>query len=324
MNSTPTAIEPDETLAARADARLAHAYEQLARADEQIARVTERLSKLDHDDPQDASAVQGRRRFRGSTAVRGVSGLVLGACIVIAAFVAQSPGDKAKPNIARAAPQPVATSSLQSEKPKLPAQFGPSPVEVAAAADPPTAQAAPAAASTPQVATPQPQTATPQGPAPAAATATAQAELLESMSHDLANLTQQVEQLKANQEQIASDNAKAIEQLKAGQEQVASDNARAIEQLKASQEQVAGDNARAIEQLKAGQEQTIGLITKVSEQTASKQKVSQQNQRPKIAANKPVHAPRQIAAPTRRAGPPPSPQARAQPPARAPLQPDDQ
>jgi hypothetical protein len=39
-----------------------------------------------------------------------------------------------------------------------------------------------------------------------------------------------------------------------------------IEQLKASQEQMASNNAKAVEQLKASQEQTTQLIAKASEQ----------------------------------------------------------
>ena len=40
------------------------------------------------------------------------------------------------------------------------------------------------------------------------------------MARDLANLERNIEQLKANQQQIASDNSKAIEELKASQEEM--------------------------------------------------------------------------------------------------------
>ena len=40
------------------------------------------------------------------------------------------------------------------------------------------------------------------------------------MARDLANLERSIEQLKANQQQIASDNSKAIEELKASQEEI--------------------------------------------------------------------------------------------------------
>ncbi len=40
------------------------------------------------------------------------------------------------------------------------------------------------------------------------------------MARDLGNLERTIEQLKANQQQIASDNSKAIEELKASQEEI--------------------------------------------------------------------------------------------------------
>ena len=82
MNSTPNPqpTEPDDVLVARADERLAHAYEQIARADEQLAHVTEQL--LDRDAARHAS--------RGGPALRGLIGLLLAACIFGAAFVSQS------------------------------------------------------------------------------------------------------------------------------------------------------------------------------------------------------------------------------------------
>jgi hypothetical protein len=50
------------------------------------------------------------------------------------------------------------------------------------------------------------------------------------MARDLANVQQQLEQLKASQEQMASDNAKTVEQLKASQEQMTRLVAKASEQ----------------------------------------------------------------------------------------------
>ena len=63
MNSTtdPKAIEPDDVVAARADERLVHAYDQIARADEQLARLNEQLSKLEKEPKQEPSAVVGHR-----------------------------------------------------------------------------------------------------------------------------------------------------------------------------------------------------------------------------------------------------------------------
>ena len=50
------------------------------------------------------------------------------------------------------------------------------------------------------------------------------------MARDLANMERNIEQLKANQQQIASDNAKAVEELKASQEEIKRVLARVSEQ----------------------------------------------------------------------------------------------
>jgi uncharacterized protein YoxC len=65
------------------------------------------------------------------------------------------------------------------------------------------------------------------------------AKSLETMARDLANLEREIELLKANQQQLVSDNARAIEKVQASQEQAVRDIARNAELLKASQEQVA-------------------------------------------------------------------------------------
>ena len=221
MTSTPNqkAIDPNDILVASADDRLAHAYEQIARADEQLARVTEQLSNLEHDPARHPSAVLGRGPSRGRLALRGLIGLLLAAFIFVAAFVSQSSyGDAAKLIVARWVPQLILASLLLLEKRGLPAQPSPSTVQVAAAEPvlpPPTRSA---------------QTA-PQDVAPTAAPVSPElAQLLQTMARDLANVEQGIERLKASQEQMATDNAKAVEQLKASQEQMMRLIAKASEQ----------------------------------------------------------------------------------------------
>jgi hypothetical protein len=238
MNSAPKLAPTGSNngLVALADEQLAHAYEQITRADEQLGRVNEQLSKLEHDAARDQSAV-GRRPSRGGQALRGLIGLLLAACIFVAAFVSQSSyGDATRPIIARWVPQLIPTSSLPPEKPGLPAQLSQNAVEAAAAE------------SVPPQSTPSAQAA-PQDVAPTAAPVPPElAQVIQTMAQDLARVEQGVEQLKASQAQTASDNAKAVEQLKASQEQMVSDNAKAVEQLKASQEQITRLIARINEQ----------------------------------------------------------------------------
>jgi predicted FMN-binding regulatory protein PaiB len=212
MNSTPDlkAAEADNVLVARADERLAHAYEKIARADEQLARVTEQLSKMEEDAARRPPAVARRRPSHGGAALRGVVGLLLAACIVVVAFASQSSyGDAAKLIITHWAPHLISTLSLSSEKAVPPAQPGPVTVQVAAAETAPQ-QATPSSGATTQEVAP-----------PVAPTAAEMAQLLQAMTRALANVEQGVQELRAGQERMASDNAQIVEQLRASQEQMA-------------------------------------------------------------------------------------------------------
>jgi hypothetical protein len=193
----PKQTDPRHVLTARADEELAHAYDQITRAGEEIARAEEQLSKLEHAARR---AVPGKRPSLGKRAVRGFIGLMLAACICVAAFVWQSPyGDAARQIVARLAPQLVATASLPLENPGLPARPSP-PTVRAAAAD--TAPPQPAALA---------QTAPQDVPPTAAALSPESMQLLQSMARDLAALGQGIEQFKASQEQMARVIAKASE-----------------------------------------------------------------------------------------------------------------
>jgi len=207
MNSTPNLkeAEANDVLIGRADARLAHAYEQIAQADDQLARVTEQLSRMEQAAARYPSAVPGRKASRDTSTLRALIGLTLAACIGVAAFVSQSSyGDAFKPIISRWAPHLMST---QLENSGLPAQPRPSIQLAAAEAAPP--QATPSAS------------VTAQDSAPAVApTPSELAQLFKEITRVLANVEQGVEQLKAGQEQMASNNAKVVEQLRASQEQM--------------------------------------------------------------------------------------------------------
>jgi hypothetical protein len=221
----------------------------VTRADEQIARADEQLSKLEHEAAAYPSnhretrmnrlraAVPGNQPSLGGRAVRGFTGLMVAAGVCVAAIVWQSSyGDAVKQNVARWAPQFIATTLRLLENPGLPAQ--PSPLSVqAVAAETAAPQPAPLAQTVREDVVPT-----------VAALSPELTQLLESMARDLATLRQGIEQLKASQEQMARDNAKAAEQLKASQEQMARDNANAAEQLKASHEQMAHVIAKVSEQ----------------------------------------------------------------------------
>src|SRR6266513_3085013 len=88
MESTlnPNQTDPRDVLFARADEELAHAYEQIKRANEELARADEQFSKLERDAARQTSAKRGNR----PSLVRGFTGLLMAACIGVAAIVWQS------------------------------------------------------------------------------------------------------------------------------------------------------------------------------------------------------------------------------------------
>src|SRR6516165_2578504 len=132
MNSTPNgkAIESDDISIVPADD--AHAYDQFAPADERLVR--EQLGRLEQDAGRRRSAVLGRLPLRGGSALRGLIGLLLSACIFAAAFTSQSSdGDVAKQIIAQWAPRLGLTSLLPPNKPELAAQPSPSSSQMVAA-----------------------------------------------------------------------------------------------------------------------------------------------------------------------------------------------
>jgi hypothetical protein len=244
----PEQADSRHVLVARADKELGQVYEQIARADEQIARAEEQLFKLERNAAR--PAVPGKRPSRGGRAARGLTGLMLTACICVAAIVWQSSyRDTAKQMIARWVPQLTSTSSLSLENPGLSVQPSPPTVQAAAAetAPPPPASLA--------------QTAPEEIATTAAAPSPELAQLLQSMARDLTTVEQGIEQLKAGQEQMARDNANTAEQLRASQEQLARVIAKASE-------------AKASE-------------AKASEAKVSLSKPSEQNPRPKVSALSP-------------------------------------
>jgi hypothetical protein len=216
----PKQADPRDVLIERADEELAHAYEQISRADEEIARAEERLSKLEHDDAR--TAARRKRPSVGGRAVRGFTGLMLAACIFVAAFVSQSShGNTVRQIVARWAPQFVATSSPPLGNPALRPQ--------------PSLAASQAVAA--KTAPPQPALLAQTVSEDVASTTAAPPELtqlLQSMARDFATVGQGIEQLKARQEQLARDNASAVEQLKANQEQMARAIAK-LSEVKASE-----------------------------------------------------------------------------------------
>ncbi|HLG83859.1 MAG TPA: hypothetical protein VKY22_22835 [Bradyrhizobium sp.] len=218
MNSSPSpaAAEPNNVAAASADERLKQAYQQIASADEQLARVTETLSKLEggaahRDAAPRTMPIAGRRPSRAGPAIRALVGLLLAACIAGGAFISQSAsGDATRRMIARWI-SPVLPTSLPLARggPGAP----PGPVLVAATDTADVPASSPASTPAPQDAAPAPAPLSPE-----------LAQQLQTITNQIANLDQKLEQLKAAQDQMViqmtSNSARAIGEFKAGQEQI--------------------------------------------------------------------------------------------------------
>jgi chemotaxis protein histidine kinase CheA len=151
-------------------------------------------------------------RSHGAWARRAAIVFLFALCSAFAAAAWERYGDDAQATVAGITPQiiPALMSWLPLQKPATAAQADTSPVTQTAAS---TDQAAPALAAQPAVGATAAATS-----AEAASSAPDQAEALQSMARDVANLTQQVgelqasiAQLKASQEQMARDKAKAPE-----------------------------------------------------------------------------------------------------------------
>jgi hypothetical protein len=209
--------------------------------------------------------VPGRRPAIGRRALRAFTAFLLTACIGAAAIASQSSGNVAKQMIGKWVPKLFLTSSPPLENTSLPEQPSPPAVQATAAQAAPPAQTAA-------------ETAAPAATAPSPDSA----QLLQSMTRDLAAARQEIDQLKASRDQMSRDMAKASEAK--------------VSEVKTSQ-------------------------AKASQVRSSETKASEQNLRPRISAlaPRPLAAPPRRPMPSY--PPPQAAAAPALPPAAAPYVP---
>jgi regulator of replication initiation timing len=115
-------------------------------------------------------------------------------------------------------------------------------------------------------------------------------ESVAAMAREVADLKQEIEQLKTRQSQIPLDNSELDRQLKQAQELPRS-NADLIKDLKTAQTQLAQDNAELAAQLKASQEQVSKLTAQLDAgqtqvATIAAQIKAMQNQNARVAEQK--------------------------------------
>ena len=254
MNSTPDAERnrcPESCRrAGRADERLAHAYEEIKRADEQLTRMSEQLAKMEGDAARPAAAATwpaiAARASSRATAHASITcastptariasesrrpephgfaaggglrchcpGLVglwrrdcrpLGAAARFNAVIAAGRSDACR------AVRAIHRSGGRGGDTHRPPEAAPP------QATPPQATSLAQAQTAPQDARHRRRAAS---SCSASRRASDQAQLLQKIARDLATLERNIEQLKANQQQMASDNSKAIGELKASQEEM--------------------------------------------------------------------------------------------------------
>lgn len=182
-------------------------YKQVVR--EVLARIDQRLAEIERQaaPPEPPGAQPRARGSFGRGLKRGFIGLLLSAGVIGATFAWQrADGGAAKAMVARWTPRFV-TNALSTPDNQDATQESGAPTLRPAMADVPAAAAD--------------QTTTAEGDTQTTGSAPAnQATTIEKMARDIATLTQGIEQLKASQEQMSRESAKATEQFKASEDQL--------------------------------------------------------------------------------------------------------
>jgi hypothetical protein len=252
----PDEPKPDEPQGVRrADRELSHAYDRIKSAEEELARLDRLVSGMERggDGPPIRQGGTGAEpggatvneapasektsenkaphpgAWRGRSRLLAFVGFLLAICIFGAAFASRY-GNEAKAIMARWAP-PAPMAHPEASEPR-----GPTKSLIAQAADAGEQPSPPAAPSEKEMK---------DVPSTGAATSADLAQSLTTITHDLANINEKLDQLKSSYDQTLREHADALQQLKTTQEQSARDNARFAGQLQALQAQLAALSARS-------------------------------------------------------------------------------
>ena len=253
--------KPDEPQGVkRADAELASAYERIKTAKEDLARLDRLVSGMESggsglairqrgtgaepsgatvsEAPSSQSTSENKAPDpglrQGRPMLLALVGLLLAVCIFGAAFASRY-GNEAKAIMARWAP-PVSIAHKEASEPA-----GPTKPLIAQAADA-AAQPSPPAAPSRKETKDTPSTVATTSADPTSADL---AQSLKTITHDLASISEKLDQLKSSYDQTLREHADAIQQLKTAQEQNARDNARIAAQMQAMQAQLAALSAKS-------------------------------------------------------------------------------
>jgi hypothetical protein len=133
--------------------------------------------------------------------------------------------------------------------------------------------------------------ASPAQVAPIAITLSDLAQQLQPIAHEIAVLRERVEQLKVRQDQLVGDNENLARQLKAGLGESAR-NDRVIDQIKADQIEMARESQTLSERLNASQEQLASVIANASEPKVIPDEPKVSPEEPRVMPDIPVPRPR--------------------------------
>lgn len=258
--------KPDEPQGMpRADGELARAYERIKSAGEDLTRLDRLVSGLErggdsqpirqegagtersdtatvNEAPTSENPARDPAPRRGRPVLRALAGLLLAIGIAGAALAARY-GDEAKAIMARWTPHVSALPPEAAER-RDPAKS--LVVQVADAAEQPSAPAPASPKEAPAPSNPkETKDAPPAGATTSAAPASVDvAQSLKTIAQGLVSINNKLEQLKSSHEQTLREHADSIQQLKTAQEQNARDSARIAEQIQALQGQLATLSAK--------------------------------------------------------------------------------
>jgi hypothetical protein len=266
----PDASKPDEAQGAkRADAELTHAYERIKTAQEDLARLDRLVLGMElsgdgspirqkgtgaepggapvSEAPPSPTISENKAPppdvRRGRPMLLALVGFLLAVCVFGAAFASRY-GNEAKAIMARWAP-PASTAHQEASEPP-----GPAKTLMAQAAD---AQPSPAPAPSQKETAPSqketkdvPSTGASPSAAPTTTNQTSAelAQSLQTITHNLASISEKLDQLKSNYDKTLRDQADSLQQLKTAQEQDARDKERSAAQIQALQAQLAASSAK--------------------------------------------------------------------------------
>jgi hypothetical protein len=264
----PDGAKPDDPQGAkRADGALSHAYAGIKNAQEELARLDQVVSRMERGDdarsirqngtgvePGGApvseapappktteSKVPPPAERRGRPMLLALVGFLL--AIGFGAAFASRYGNPAEAIMARwAPPVPVAHDEAPKETPKE-AYMPPEPPKtlMAQAATDTPPQSAPSATVSQKETKDVPSTG---ASAPADPTSVELARSLQGITHELANISAKLDQLKSGYDQKLREQTDALQQLKTAQEKDAGDKERMAAQIQAMQAQLAGPSAK--------------------------------------------------------------------------------